>query len=394
MRKTVFYLLLAGLILAGCTKVKETELSGIHIAVEDTPEMQTEDVPETQTEYGAENPTEYITENQIEYVTDKETKVEVIETSAEQSTIIETESQTQSDEHIGFHKISAKLTASNGNMLIIDANVTDKERDDISSYSYSYIPYDFNSIIHYVRPDIADSFVTYDASIMSPKKYVAKVNIDGIDSLIEATDAGGYLSMNLPVIVSAENPLLYASSDRYAPGCSKSIDECRKKAEDIRQRFYKGKWDSYEERIFLQDCVKNEYSKSGGYSYRYFCKGIADDLDCFDYTSGGNVSDYFSISFRDEQVAGMAFSTLALNKINSGRCISVDEAVSYLNGVIELYKDWALGTITEVKLQYLTSYDEHPNEMIPCWVFYDNSFGGVCFGVNAIDGSVLAFCHP
>lgn len=378
------------LLIEGCASVKVTDISEISLA---EPVNTSNNVTNV----------EIVTEQITTVVETKETS-DITETSSEDETEYQTTAPSvestenykdQQEINITEGKLDMKIfTSDSSNVLNFDAVVYMVDIDTINTYSYTYVPYDFDTIIQYVRPDIANNYITYDASIMSPKRYVAETYIDGEAANIEATDNNGLLSMTSPVVVSDQNFYKAPISDRHASGCLNSIDDCKQKAEDVLKRFYKGNWDSYEEKILPQEKVGDEYSVSGRYSFLYYCKYAIDGLECIDYTSGGKIRDYFGISYMDDIVCDFSFSTLQFTETDSGKCISVEEAVNYLSNSIDLYKDWPLGTISEIKLQYVTSYDERPGQMIPCWVFYDHEFGGICFAVNAIDGSIFAFCMP
>ncbi|MGN0370004.1 MAG: hypothetical protein ACI4EW_05610 [Butyrivibrio sp.] len=394
----------AAFLLSACAHVEENEIDGMAIAKsvrteqssdaeENTLNIVWESEPDDKE---TEAPSETQEETEAETVNFVETDTVVTEVTESEETEpipVETQGGTIPDIKITKGHINNTLTTGD-ETLIIDAEVSAPEIDTVNIYSYTYAQYDFMSIIRYTRPDIADKFVKYDASVMSPERYIANVYMDGEEISVEATNGLGGLAMETPAVVSSGNSYKAPASEKHASGCLENIDDCRKTAEDIRDRFYIGKWDSYEEKILPQDCVGNSYSKSGSYRYRYYCRYTADGLECFNYTNGGNVSDYFSVRIGNGQVQGFNFSTLILNKTGSGACMSVESAVSYLSSVIGIYKDWPLGTISEIKLQYITSDDEYPDKMIPCWVFYDKSFSGICFAVNAIDGSVSAFAYP
>lgn len=374
----------------GCKNIRTTNSNGIERALStyeytsysetgvDTTkpdistEFSSEDLSNNQTESNIQNSTEI---NNTTYPQETESETNTSDLSENTNNTKITDNKT---EKIG--SISKNIVC-NDKTLNIDASVYGSDTSVVSEYQYSYLTVNAQPIINELIGTDINTFVCSDYEGL---RYSGTVNGKPAEYQL-------YLGFSFQIIdeCSAANKYLGQHTDTMAPGCSKSLSECRTLADTLMSKYCTSSYTDVKSSVLDQTNCNSTYSKTGYYEYTYY--QYIDGLELYDYTAGGVIA-VGKVVISDNTIHRFDCTAPVYSSINSAKPLTAQEATNILESQINNFYQCTLGTITEIRLQYITSYDYYPDTLFPAWVFYDKT-GGHCFAVNAITGAVIEFSY-
>lgn len=369
------------------------EAATVHIVETYVPEEQTsatqipsesESPRETENEIVSETATETKTQSEPETVTETKTQSES-ETVAETRPDIAQE-QTVAAETVGTAAQVSHITdtvACKAGNIVIDADVYGINKQFVKTYDFAYDIYSekqaMSMLAEFVGEDTAGTF-----------KQNFEWWIGGENGNMSLKFNKGF-KLVYGYICSPDNKYTESKGDKFAPGCSMSVDECQAVANKIVSEYITNEYKFVERKICPQENVQGEYSRTGHYEFIYNI--YADGINIFNI----NEMDEFTVTVAmiDNTVISVNISNLSLIPTGTYNYMTVQDAIECIRKNIWMYDEFFIpGNINKVKFEYVIPPDMGNGQTMkldPSWVFYGDEKRNYYISVNAVTGEITVF---